>query len=128
MTEWVAPIKFIPKDYQRDAIKHILSTPGCGLFLKPGRGKTSSTLKAFKILKEKGMSKAVLIVAPLRVVKYTWPAEVLKWEDFEDFSVTILHGPKKDELLEQAKSDIYLINFEGLLWLLPKLAKMKPSA
>ena len=128
MTEWVAPAKFIPKDYQRDAIKHILSTPGCGLFLKPGRGKTSSTLKAFKILKEKGMSKAVLIVAPLRVVKYTWPAEVLKWEDFEDLSVTILHGPKKDELLASERSDIYLINFEGLLWLLPKLAKMKPSA
>lgn len=128
MTDWKAPEKFVPKDYQKDAIKHILSTPGCGLFLKPGRGKTSSTLKAFKILKEKGHSRAVLIVAPLRVVKYTWPAEVLKWEDFEDLSVTILHGPKKDELLASERSDIYLINFEGLLWLLPKLAKMKPSA
>ena len=128
MTEWVAPVKFIPKDYQRDAIKHILSTPGCGLFLKPGRGKTSSTLAAWKILRDKGHSKAVLIVAPLRVVKYTWPAEVSKWEDFEDFSVTILHGPKKDELIAESKTDIYLINFEGLLWLLPKLAKLKPSA
>ena len=128
MTEWVAPAKFIPKDYQRDAIKHILSTPGCGLFLKPGRGKTSSTLAAYKLLKKGGHTKAVLIVAPLRVVKYTWPAEVSKWEDFEDFSVTILHGPKKDELFAESKTDIYLINFEGLLWLLPKLAKLKPSA
>lgn len=128
MTEWVAPVKFIPKDYQRDAIKHILSTPGCGLFLKPGRGKTSSTLAAWKILRDKGHSKAVLIVAPLRVVKYTWPAEVQKWSDFEDFSVSILHGASKDETFAKAKSDIYLINFEGLLWLLPKLAKLKPSA
>jgi len=128
MTDWKPPEKFIPKDYQRDAIKHILSTPGCGLFLKPGRGKTSSTLAAYKLLKKGGHTKAVLIVAPLRVVKYTWPAEVTKWEDFEDFSVTILHGPKKDELFETSKSDIYLINFEGLLWLLPKLAKLKPSA
>ena len=128
MTDWKAPEKFIPKDYQRDAIKHILSTPGCGLFLKPGRGKTSSTLAAWKILRDKGHGKAVLIVAPLRVVKYTWPAEVSKWEDFEDFSVTILHGPKKDELFAESKTDIYLINFEGLLWLLPKLAKLKPSA
>jgi len=117
------PEPYTPHDYQREAIQHLLSTPHAGLFLRPGRGKTSSTLAAFKMLNAKGLSKAVLIVAPLRVVKFTWRQEAEKWLDFEHFKFVTLHGPKKDDLLKE-KADVYLINFEGLLWLLPKLKTM----
>jgi len=117
------PEPYIPHDYQREAIQHLLSAPHAGLFLKPGRGKTSSTLAAFKVLSTSGLSKAVLIVAPLRVVKYTWKQEAEKWLDFEHLKFITLHGAKKDDLLKE-KADVYLINFEGLLWLLPKLKLM----
>jgi len=123
MSDFKLPEKFIPHPYQIDAIKHVVSRPYAGLFLPPGLGKTSSTLAAFKILKKQGMVNAVLIVSPLRVMKYTWPAEITKWIDFEDFKVVTLHGKDKDDGLKR-KADVYLINFEGLLWLLPLLAKM----
>lgn len=126
-TEWVPPSKFIPHTYQVEAIKHMLSVPGCGLFMNPGLGKTSSVLAAVKVLLERKLTKGALIVSPLRVMRYTWPAECLKWEDFEHFKISTIHGPKKEEAFKE-KADIYLINFEGLLFLLPKIAKLPQSA
>lgn len=121
--EFNLPQSYVPHDYQREAIQHLLSTPYAGLFLRPGRGKTSSTLAAFKMLRAAGLVKAALIVAPLRVVKFTWAQEADKWLDFERLKFIILHGPDKDALLAK-EADIYLINFEGLLWLLPKLKSL----
>lgn len=118
------PEKFVPHKYQEEAIKHTLSTPGCALFMNPGLGKTASILASIKILKNKGFVKGVLIVAPMRVMRHTWIQEAEKWLDFEDFKFITLHGKDKDGLLRK-KADIYLINFEGLLWLLPILAKLK---
>ena len=126
MDNWVPPEKFVPHPYQVDAIKHGLSVAGGGLFLPPGLGKTSSVLMIIKLLFSKQLTKGVLIVAPLRVIKFTWPPEVAKWEDFEHFKLVTLHGAKKEEAFKE-KADIYLINFEGLLFLLPKLAKLHPS-
>ena len=126
LTNWVPPEKFVPHPYQIDAIKHGLSVAGGGLFLPPGLGKTSSVLMIIKLLFSKQLTKGVLIVSPLRVMKYTWPPEVAKWEDFEHFKLVTLHGAKKDAAFKE-KADIYLINFEGLLWLLPKIATLHPS-
>lgn len=59
----------------------------------------------------------VLIIAPLRICYSVWPAEIEKWKDFEHMTIAILHGPHKQEFLE-ADADIYIINPEGLEWLL----------
>jgi SNF2 family DNA or RNA helicase len=59
----------------------------------------------------------VLIIAPLRVCHLVWPKEQQKWMDFAELRVVVLHGAKKDELLKQ-DADIYVINPEGLDWLL----------
>ena len=123
MDNWVPPEAWVPHDYQKEAVQHLLKTPGSGLLLKPGKGKTSSLLAAFKILQGKGLVNAMLIVAPLRVIKFTWQQEAEKWADFEHLKFITLHGPAKDADLKR-KADVYLINFEGLLWLLPKLAKL----
>src|SRR3546814_5913638 len=40
-----------------------------------------------------------------------------KWTDFRGLRYVVLHGPKKDQLLRE-DADIYIINFEGLEWLL----------
>ena len=58
----------------------------------------------------------MLIVAPLRVCHMVWPAEIAKWAEFNGLTYTILHGDDKDDKLKE-KVDIYIINPDGLPWL-----------
>lgn len=88
-----------------------------GLFLDPGLGKTSISLATFKILKQQGYVRSALIVAPLRPIYKVWPDEIEKWQEFGELSYTILHGPNKHQNLK-LDCDLYLINPEGLIWLL----------
>lgn len=106
-----------PHDYQKRAVKFLLEHQHAGLLLDPGLGKTSITLAAIKLLKQKKKIGKVLIVAPLRPCYLVWPNEIAKWTDFEGLSHVILHGPNKEEALK-TEADIYLINPEGLDWLL----------
>jgi SNF2 family DNA or RNA helicase len=46
----------------------------------------------------------------------TWPAEVYKWEEFNDFTYSIVHGPEKAMRLRE-DVELYFINPEGLKWL-----------
>lgn len=108
-----------PKDYQLRAIRLMMQQGSVGLFLDPGLGKTSICLAALSILKEKGLIKRALIIAPLRPMYSTWPSEMGKWAEFEHLSHTILHGSKKEEAFA-ADVDIHLINPEGLIWLMQK--------
>lgn len=85
--------------------------------LDPGLGKTSVSLAAYKILKKAGFVKWALIIAPLKPMYETWPAEIKKWSNFADFSHGVLHGPKKAGAAG-LNPDLYLINPEGLEWLL----------
>jgi SNF2 family DNA or RNA helicase len=106
-----------PHDYQKKAVKFLIEHAASALFLDPGLGKTSITLAAIKLLKKKKLLGKVLLIAPLRVCHSVWPKEILKWTDFKDLKISILHGPKKDDALEE-EADIYVINPEGLSWLL----------
>lgn len=106
-----------PHPYQKKAIKLLLSQACVGLLLDPGLGKSSISLAGIMILKQQGLLKKTLIVAPIRPMQKTWPDEIKKWTDFQGLSYTILHGKKKEENLK-LNVDIYLINPEGLEWLL----------
>lgn len=106
-----------PHAYQKKAVKFLLEHAASALFLDPGLGKTSITLAAIKLLKQKKLLNKVLLIAPLRVCHLVWPLEVTKWTDFNGLKVVVLHGPGKDELLK-TEADIYVINPEGLDWLL----------
>ena len=117
MLFWQQSEPWKPRIYQKTAVKFLLEHAAAGLFLEPGLGKTSTTLAAIKFLKKRGVINKVLIVAPLRVCYSVWPREIEKWDDFRDLTFTILHGPDKDANLEK-DVDIYLINPEGLDWLL----------
>ena len=109
-------IKWNPHDYQRRAMHMMITQGAVGLFLDPGLGKTSIGLGALKILRNAGFFKKALIVAPIRPMYSTWPAEVYKWEDFNDFTYTIIHGPEKAQRL-RIDVELYFINPEGLKWL-----------
>jgi len=101
--------------YWDKSVKFILRKPESGLFLDPGLGKTSIILKAFKILQAKGSVDILVVLATSRVMKSTWPKEIEKWEDFKNMTYTVLHGPKKDDGIQE-ECDVYLLNYEGLPW------------
>jgi SNF2 family DNA or RNA helicase len=99
----------------------LLQQASGGLFLDPGLGKTSTVLATFKILKAKGYVSKMLIVAPLRPVYKVWPDEIKKWVEFEELTYTILHGQQKEANVRR-DVDIYIINPEGLPWLVETLS------
>lgn len=108
---------YTPHAYQKKAIKFLLEHPAAALFLDPGLGKTSITLAAQLFLKRKQHARGLLVVAPLRPAKTVWPKEVRKWKDFQGLDLVLLHGPDKEKLALE-KHDVYVINYEGLKWLL----------
>ena len=111
----IKPKKWTPHDYQRRAVKFLVTNPHGGLLLYPGMGKTSITLAALKILKMQKRVKKILVVAPLRILYGVWPAQIQQWEDFSDFTYSFLHDDRDAGL--QKEADIYLINPEGMEWL-----------
>lgn len=58
----------------------------------------------------------MLVIAPLKACYRVWPAEVAKWKDFNHLKIVILHGKDKEKSLAE-EADIYVINPEGLEWL-----------
>jgi|19_taG_2_1085344.scaffolds.fasta_scaffold00082_27 SNF2 family DNA or RNA helicase len=111
--------KWTPHTYQFKAVKFCIERGAAGLFLDPGMGKTSIILSTFKVLQDKGVVNSMLIVAPLRVCYYVWRQEAEKWSDFNNIDFGLLHGKHKDKIL-RTPHDVYLINPEGLKWLLTK--------
>lgn len=106
-----------PHAYQKKAVQFLLKHAAAALFLDPGLGKTSIVLAAIKLLIKAKIIQKVLIIAPVRVCHSVWPGEQQKWKDFHGLRMVVLHGPKKDELLK-LDADIFVINPEGLNWLL----------
>ena len=116
---------WVPHAYQKKAIKFLLSHGAAGLWLDPGLGKTMIDLYAFAQLQKARTARRMLVIAPLRVCWAVWPDEAKKWTQTSHLKVVVLHGPKKEQLLNE-DADVFCINYEGLPWLLQKgrLAKL----
>ena len=63
----------------------------------------------------------VLVIAPLRVAKNTWPNEIVKFEEVNGLTYSIVTGSanERKKALER-NADIYIINRENLPWLVEK--------
>lgn len=111
-------MKFVPHPYQEYAITRILDTPHVGLFLDMGLGKTVSALTAVdRLINDRFEVQRVLVIAPLRVAKLTWAAEVDKW-DHLSLKVSKVLGNESKRLQALAENaDIYVINRENVPWL-----------
>lgn len=111
-------MKFVPHPYQEYAIKRILDTPHIGLFLDMGLGKTVSALTAVdKLINDRFEVRRVLVIAPLRVAKLTWAAEVGKWDHLSLKVVKVLGAESKRLQALAENADIYVINRENVPWL-----------
>lgn len=120
-------MKYNAHDYQTRAIDWCMHNPRCGLFLPMGAGKTVITLTAISKLKQKGEVNKALIIAPVRVARTTWPAEIEKWDHTKHLTYTVIDGPEKNRLKAlQNQSDIFIIGKEQVVWLCETLGKSWP--
>ena len=79
---------------------------------------TISALTAFGFLKMTGLTRGMLVVAPLRVCQLVWRQEGFKWSHVQHLTFSNMTGTEKkrqNALFRQA--DIHLINYESLTWL-----------
>jgi len=119
-------MQYNPHQFQQKAIRLVCSKPGSALFLDPGMGKTGIALAAHCVLAHHGQIEATLVVAPIRPMYLTWPAEVAKWDQFKHLKVSIIHGTPEQRLKALAtKADVYLINPEMVAWLLTSAGMSK---
>ena len=112
-------MRYEPHDYQRYAIEYIKSHPAAAVLLDMGLGKTSITLTAIAdLLFDSFEVHRVLVIAPLRVAKSTWSAEIEKWEHLKllTYSVAVGTADERCRALE-AEADITIINRENVPWL-----------
>ncbi len=59
----------------------------------------------------------ILVIAPLRVARDTWPDELHKWEHLSDLRLSVAVGTETERKAAlQAKADIYIINRENVQW------------
>lgn len=112
-------MKYNPHDYQKYATEYIETNPVAAVLLDMGLGKTSITLTAVNDLMFDyfDVHKA-LVIAPLRVARNTWSAEIEKWEHLSDLKYSIAVGTEAERLAAlKAEADIYIINRENVQWL-----------
>lgn len=112
-------MKFVPHGYQNYAIKYIKNHPVTALLLDMGLGKTVTTLTAIRDLMYDSFEvHRVLVVAPLRVARDTWPEEIRKWDHLKDLTCSVVVGTVTERRRAlQKQADIYIVNRENLVWL-----------
>lgn len=114
--------RWVPRDYQKTAVTWLVRHAEAALLLDPGLGKTAVVLAAYQALRKAKVARKILIVAPLRVAALVWTkgegGEISKWSDFEGLTVSLIHGtPAERERALAADADVYVINYDGLPWL-----------
>lgn len=116
-------MKFNPHDYQAVAIKFIEEHPQAALLLTMGLGKTVITLTALNDLLLDSFEVArVLVIAPLRVARDTWPAELEKWDHLKLLKCAVAVGTEAERRAAIAEdAPITIINRENIPWLVENI-------
>lgn len=117
-----------PHNYQAQATAFIETHPQAAILLGMGLGKTVITLTAiWNLLLDSFLVRRVLIIAPLRVARDTWPTEVAKWDHLAGLTIAIAVGTKQDRLDALARNAmVTVINRENVPWLVKQLGSAWP--
>ncbi len=112
-------MKFIPHSYQSFAVEYIKCHPVAAVLLDMGLGKTGITLTAVNDLMFDSFEiHKVLVIGPIRVVSFSWPAEMEKWDHLKGMRYSVAVGTAAERMAAlKRKADIYLINRENVQWL-----------
>lgn len=115
-------MEFKAHNYQQYAIEHILENKISALLLDMGLGKTVITLTALQeLIYDRFEVNKVLIIAPLRVARDTWPTEIRKWEHLKGLTYSVCIGTENERLQALKQSaNLTVINRENVDWLISK--------
>lgn len=75
----------------------------------------------FDLILDMFLIRKVLVIAPLRVARDTWPSEIKKWDHLKGLTYSVAIGTEADRkaaLMQTA--DVYIINRENVDWLVNK--------
>ena len=105
-------MNYQPHEYQTYATDFILTHPASAIFLDCGLGKSVITLTAIRELcLNRFEISRVLVVAPLRVARDTWPAEIQKWDHLQGMTYSVAVGTAEERRAAiQQRSIITIIN------------------
>ncbi len=115
-------MRYEPHEYQKYATDFILSHPIAAVFLDLGLGKSVITLASiFSLCLDQFLIRKVLVIAPLRVARDTWPSEIEKWDFLKELKYSVAIGSEAERRRAFEKvADIYVINRENIDWLVNK--------
>ena len=113
-------MNFKPHDYQAYAIDYIKTHSVAAVLLDMGLGKTVISLTAIAdLLFDSFEAHRILVVAPLRVARDTWPAEIEKWSHLQHLTFSVAVGSVKERRAAlMSSADITIINRENIQWLI----------
>ncbi len=112
-------MKYVPHEYQEYAKEFIVNQNVSALFLDCGLGKTVITLTAiWELILDYFEIRRVLVIAPLRVARDTWPGELEKWEHLQGIVMSAVLGSEKERIMAlNRRANVYVINRENMEWL-----------
>ena len=112
-------MKYVPHDYQAYATQFILAHPIAAVLLDMGLGKSVITLTAIhELCLERFEVRKVLVIAPLRVARDTWPTEIQKWDHLHDLTWAVAVGSPEERLRAlRQNAMVTIINRENVPWL-----------
>lgn len=118
---------FTPRGYQSIITDHQLTIPRGATWAGMGLGKTVATYNTLDIEFLAGESRPVIIFAPLRVARSTWPEEALKWNHLRHIDVMPIVGTEK-ERRQALKHDasVYTCNYDNMIWLVEYFGERWP--
>jgi len=113
-------MQYKPHDYQKFAVDFIETHPEAAVLLECGLGKTSITLTALNdMMFDRFEVHKVLIIAPIRVCRNSWAAEIEKWDHLKGMTYSLVLGSRDQRLAAlRQKADLYIINRENVQWLI----------
>ena len=87
-----------------------------------GLGKTVASLTAiYDLVLDSFLIRKVLVVAPLRVARDTWPSEMRKWDHLKGLTWSVAVGSETERRAAlMRKADVYVINRENIEWLVER--------
>lgn len=113
-------MNYQPHEYQQYATDFIIKNPTAAVFLKMGLGKSVIALTAIlELCLERFEISRVLVIAPLRVARDTWPAEIQKWDHLKDLTYSVAVGTANERRAAlRQKTFVHIINRENVQWLI----------
>jgi SNF2 family DNA or RNA helicase len=113
-------MNYKPHEYQTYATDFILTHPVAAILLSMGLGKSVITLTAIhELCLNRFEISRVLVIAPLRVARGTWPEEIQKWDHLKGLTYSVAVGTAAERRAALRQNvHVHIINRENVQWLI----------